>query len=301
MPVPSPRKEEEQQEFISRCIRFLVEEGREQEQAQAICYDQWRNRNKSIKQYLCNGLPKVINKDDRIVEFMINTANTDREGEIMLPLGAQLDNYKKNPVVLWDHNPAIPPIGRTVKISRSKHGLKAKVQFAETWRADEIYNLIKNGFLNTASVGYLTQKSIKRNEAGWKDIAIKLAQDGYPITKQTKRILTKWELLEWSVVPVPSNPNALRRAFETKSIKLSDEMQKAFGLIEEQEEPTEEKEPKPAKVEVISTPGPKQKSKPIIISQPKEKYDVIVIEEIPKQKSLEIQIIEEIERKRGRV
>jgi hypothetical protein len=47
MPSP-PKKDEKQQEFISRCIAELTEnkEGKSPEQRTAMCYSMWRNRNK---------------------------------------------------------------------------------------------------------------------------------------------------------------------------------------------------------------------------------------------------------------
>ena len=39
--MPKPRKNENQDAFIARCIPLLVGEGREQQQAIAICYSMW--------------------------------------------------------------------------------------------------------------------------------------------------------------------------------------------------------------------------------------------------------------------
>jgi len=39
--MPKPRKNENQENFISRCIPELVGEGREAQQAAAICYSMW--------------------------------------------------------------------------------------------------------------------------------------------------------------------------------------------------------------------------------------------------------------------
>ncbi len=47
MPVPKPKKSEKENDYISRCMSFLVgTEGKDQKQASAICYTEWRNRNK---------------------------------------------------------------------------------------------------------------------------------------------------------------------------------------------------------------------------------------------------------------
>jgi hypothetical protein len=44
MPIPKPRANEQQGKFISRCVAFLVGEGRPQNQAAAICHEQWRGK-----------------------------------------------------------------------------------------------------------------------------------------------------------------------------------------------------------------------------------------------------------------
>jgi len=43
MPI-KPGKNETQDEFISRCIEQEVKQGREQQQAVAICYSKWKER-----------------------------------------------------------------------------------------------------------------------------------------------------------------------------------------------------------------------------------------------------------------
>lgn len=43
--MPTPRKGEKQSNFISRCIKYVVDkEGKNQEQAAAICYSIWKNK-----------------------------------------------------------------------------------------------------------------------------------------------------------------------------------------------------------------------------------------------------------------
>lgn len=44
MPIPKPQSGETQSEFISRCIEFLSDEGTPNDQAAAICYNQWRDK-----------------------------------------------------------------------------------------------------------------------------------------------------------------------------------------------------------------------------------------------------------------
>jgi polyphosphate kinase 2 (PPK2 family) len=44
MPIPKPKKEEKKQDYLERCIRFLVNEGRAVDQASTICYRNWRKK-----------------------------------------------------------------------------------------------------------------------------------------------------------------------------------------------------------------------------------------------------------------
>lgn len=54
-PVPSPREDESEDDFISRCMSFLVgEEDYDQDQASAICHDRWRDKAAGDGEY---GLP----------------------------------------------------------------------------------------------------------------------------------------------------------------------------------------------------------------------------------------------------
>ena len=48
MPVPSPKPNESQQSFVSRCIRQLhhSDPNRDDKQIQAICYSKWRDKKK---------------------------------------------------------------------------------------------------------------------------------------------------------------------------------------------------------------------------------------------------------------
>jgi len=51
MPIPTPHSNETQGDFMARCVSFLVDEGRENEQAVAICFQQYRESNKKEAQH----------------------------------------------------------------------------------------------------------------------------------------------------------------------------------------------------------------------------------------------------------
>lgn len=138
-----------------------------------------------------------------------STDAVDRYGESVDQESWQLDNYKKNPVILWAHNLSFgedrPPIGRAVNVEIVKgKGLVFDIQFdmADPFAAD-IFRKFKEKFLNAFSVGFISHK-VERSD----DPAV-------------PPVLMDNELLELSAVPVPANPEALQalrsRSFAIKS------------------------------------------------------------------------------------
>ena len=130
-----------------------------------------------------------------IASAIITTNDPDRQNEIMDPDGASIANYMTNPVVLYGHaHDGIEsiPIGRAISMEIYHEGDKKGIKAQWEWQQDDVTPLIsavkkswERGFLNTVSVGFLANEY----------------QDN---------TIAKWELLEYSVVPIPANPAALR-------------------------------------------------------------------------------------------
>ncbi|MDY6835502.1 MAG: HK97 family phage prohead protease [Chloroflexota bacterium] len=139
--------------------------------------------------------PEIKRVSEGVFEFVGSTEDLDRDGEVIIAKGWDTANYKKNPVVLWGHDYRGLPIGRAKAVIENKQLKFKEVTFAdaETYPfADTVRRLIEGGYINTVSVGFIPKE--------WKDGQT----EGEP-----RRTYTKQELLEVSVVPVPSNPNAL--------------------------------------------------------------------------------------------
>jgi len=104
-------------------------------------------------------------------------------------------------VIMYAHDYRTLPIGKAPRVWVSKDGtLKNTVEFPPegTYEfADIVERLVDTGYLKTESVGFIPKK--------WED------GDG---EKAPRRTYTKQELLEISIVPVPSNPDALMDAVE---------------------------------------------------------------------------------------
>lgn len=138
----------------------------------------------------------VKEPDKRTVDFTISTGAVDREKDVINQAGWDLKAYKKSPVVLFAHDYKQPPIGRTTHLRHVDGALKATVEFAPKEAnpmAETVYQLVKGGFLSSASVGFRPHKHAFNAERGGVDFEAQ-------------------ELLEWSIVPVPANPEALMDA-----------------------------------------------------------------------------------------
>ncbi|MDX2253205.1 MAG: hypothetical protein NW202_13045 [Nitrospira sp.] len=131
----------------------------------------------------------------------ISTGGVDRDGDRLLPEGCDKTNYKKNPVVLYGHDYHSLPVGGDAQIV-----IVPGKDIRASWRwleGDEFAARVKNAFEQrflSASVGF-KPKEAQPNEFGGHDI-------------------TKWELLEFSLVPVPANPECTRAL---KSLGLLDD------------------------------------------------------------------------------
>jgi HK97 family phage major capsid protein/HK97 family phage prohead protease len=120
------------------------------------------------------------------VEAVISSGVLDRHGEKIDVAGISTKQYMKNPIVAWAHNYDLPPIGKAIKVWKEGEKLMGRMKFAiaENPMAKTVYELIQGGFLNAVSIGF-----------------IPLEMDGNTYTKS--------EMIEFSVVPVPANPEAL--------------------------------------------------------------------------------------------
>mgnify|MGYP006399886567 FL=1 len=143
----------------------------------------------------------------RTVVARISTTSIDRDGEVLLPSGIDLKDFRKNPVVLLNHDQGGLPVGRALSVKRQSDGIIAEVQFAERptghpssveWIPDTIFNLFQQGILKAFSVGFIPLEMREPTDRDFK----KFGDD-------VRNVISKWSLLEFSVVNVPSNQDSL--------------------------------------------------------------------------------------------
>ena len=95
-----------------------------------------------------------FNDEERSFVAWASKPVQDRDGEIIASNAWDIENFIKNPVLLWAHNYSMPPVGTVMWTKPLKKGLKISPKFAPTAMGKELYLLYKEGFLNAFSVGF---------------------------------------------------------------------------------------------------------------------------------------------------
>jgi HK97 family phage prohead protease len=132
-------------------------------------------------------------KEGEVITFKASTAGVKRDGLLIDQEGWMLENYRKNPVVLWAHDylGKYLPVGKTMRVEVEGDTLMADILFDQADDfARQIERKYRTGFLNAVSVGW-TVEEFKPSKGG------------------SAPTVTKAELLDISAVPVPGDPDAL--------------------------------------------------------------------------------------------
>lgn len=148
-------------------------------------------------------------RGDRVVSFRSSTPDLDRHGTRVLPMGIQTENYDRNPIFLWGHDgygglvggPSIESvIGRTIGHQKSREAFDHDVEFVPADvnpKAEMALRLVQLDFLGPTSIGFEPKRF--HEEAQQRGAA----PDAPPVV-----VFDEVDLLEVSLVPIPSNPHA---------------------------------------------------------------------------------------------
>ena len=138
--------------------------------------------------------------DGDVYSVTIFANELSRDGMSVDLDGMDFSNYEKNPVVLYAHDhmgrtdSGGLPIGRTLRLARTRDGhIRADFEFlAGDAFAERVRNAWEQGFLRGASIG-------------WRPVETRPSGRGVRAVRS--------ELLEWSIVAVPADPDALRDVY----------------------------------------------------------------------------------------
>lgn len=185
----------------------------------------------------------------RTVQFRISDDTKDRHGTVMNMDNWDLDNFNRNGIVGFQHDvyggglckgpdpDSIIGKGRAwieeeaVRMDGGQSGVK-KVLMGEVEfepedinpLAEKIFRKVLNGTLKATSVGV---KPIK-NDNGKTGQYGRLNDEGEEVDKDTY-FFHGQELLEFSVVSIPSNPNALKRDLRDQTANALHYLKRRFG------------------------------------------------------------------------
>jgi HK97 family phage prohead protease len=115
--------------------------------------------------------------------------NVDEGGDVVLK-GAFLDSLERrpSPKLLWQHDVG-EPLGKVISLREDERGLFGEFKISRTTRGQDAYQLLKDGALDSMSIGYIPADQ-------------EFTGDG---VRQLKAV----DLLEISVVSIPMNEEAL--------------------------------------------------------------------------------------------
>jgi HK97 family phage prohead protease len=192
---PYPKLGETRDEFMSRCVETVLDDGTtaDRDEAEASCELWWSQSQDEKKLRTAHGKSAGI-------EFVLSDATPDRMGDIVMVGGMDLAGFKKNPVALFSHQASFP-IGKWRDLHVEGDKLIGKLVLAPTGtsdRIDEIIRLVAADVLRAVSIGFRSIETRPRDEGGL--------------------VFVKSELVETSLVAIPANPNALAVA---KSLRIS--------------------------------------------------------------------------------
>lgn len=218
MPIPTPRNDESEDDFIGRCMSnpSMTADYEESDQRYAVCISTFREKDtkNSTEYFSVDAEIKTIDGGQDKGEFTGYGSvfgNKDFGNDIVMPGAFSksiLQKGARGVKMLYQHK-ADEPIGVYDEIVEDKKGLKVKGRLAMgTQRGREVYELMKMGALSGLSIGYrVDSKGYSYEDNG------------------RKRLLKDVDLMEISAVTFPMNTRATIQSVKaTKTIREWEEL-----------------------------------------------------------------------------
>lgn len=160
---------------------------------------------------------KAVEVSDRVFRFVISNETKDRHGTIIKVGGWKLDNYALNPIVFYQHlSWSSDPdyvVGKGV-VWVENNELWAECHFepeGENEIADKLVKKLRFGSINATSVGF-------------DPFAYGMGDTKIPGESPDEFYFREQDLLEFSIVNLPSNPTATSKSVD----ELNDESIEGF-------------------------------------------------------------------------
>jgi len=243
MPMPKPKKNEEKEDFLSRCMGddAMVEDYPDNKQRYAICNQIWRDKDKDSidikknKSYLeARSYPfevtEVRKADDEPTKIIGYAAIFNKLSDDLGGFREKIDNGFFSDVLrddvraLFNHDDNMV-LGRTkndtLKLEEDNKGLKVEIIPPDTTYAKDVINLIERGDINSMSFQWITQKD------EW---------DTTDLNKVIRTLVKAKELWDVSPVTFPAYPQTklgVRSAKQVYIDYLEELLENNFGEEDE--------------------------------------------------------------------
>lgn len=189
----------------------------------------------------------VIDTARMTARFVITTSSRDRHGDIVIPRGCvnHLKNYSRNPRVFFGHKTEELPIASardpegnlTLEIFDDKIYSTAYFH-GETRESEIVFRLIARKELQASSIGFLPiRASIIMDDESEDMVDLETGEEILDFRGNNSHSVPalrflEWDMIEWSVVPIPANQEALAAHLSRGHVegeKLSPAIRKALS------------------------------------------------------------------------
>lgn len=146
-------------------------------------------------------IKSTINPDGKeLFWFLVTSEKIDRQNEVVKSDSYNIDNFMKNPVMLFQHDSFSLPIGKWVEYEKTAEGLLLGGWFHEIPDSENenlsatIKEYVKQGIINSTSIGFRPIKSHTDR-----------------IDNKNILVYDEIDLIEVSIVTIGANPEALQK------------------------------------------------------------------------------------------
>lgn len=158
---------------------------------------------------------KGIDLEKRLVPAVVNSITVDTYRTIILPEGAVLERFMRNPVCGFMHNRMNMPVARATEIQRDANRMRMLFEFDTDEVSEEVFQKYVRGFMRGFSI-YFDWLDVVwgwSSRDKWGTFSTTPTVDELCRTAlidgKADAIIRKWELFSVDCVDVPSNPDCL--------------------------------------------------------------------------------------------
>ena len=196
-------------------------------------------RNEAVierKEVLVNKV-ESLNEEEGTVWCTITTQGVDRMGDIVASEGIDTNEFKKIPSVFINHDYSLLPVAKCLELKHMPDCIMAKMQFVLSVPViKNIFELVKAGVMKGISIGFDAKEVILKGSKAWDGICKSLKLNDTDKEKAI-RIISKWELYEFSLVSIPANSDCYTKSLKDAKQEVSPELIKYLGIKELKNEP----------------------------------------------------------------